>query len=175
MAIDRLLFNDYFKGQDDTATLNAALENLYDAVDSSGDAVPTQLRVKTTSNKTITASVQTPITFDSKDYDTSGLWSGSKVSFTQSGLYLVTANVLWDADTTGTIRQSAIRKNGSTFVRTVSTPPASFSPRHNLAMQLKASVGDYIELVVFHNATTSRVVAAETDDSVVMEVVQLSS
>lgn len=77
----------------------------------------------------------------------------TRITFTHGGLYAVTANLAWAPDATGN-RWATIQLNGAgtTLAGSVVPGASTESPIHSLAVDYKATAGDYIQLFVYQNS-----------------------
>ena len=108
---------------------------------------------QSTSNATFTA-----ILFDSEDYDTSGFHSTSTntsritIPSGAAGYYQINGAARWADNTTG-VRVTAIYKNGSLWVRNLSTANVgSGSINIIVPIIMNLAEGDYIEVFAYQNS-----------------------
>ena len=97
--------------------------------------------------------------------------SGSNASVTAAvdGLYLVTANIRWQSDTTGR-RVTTLRKNDSTtdgtggteFARMNSDAVSGGETYNNVSGHVYLSAGDWVRAYVFHNKGSNLNVEADS-------------
>lgn len=110
----------------------------------------------------IVSGTPTAITFDTKSndtqtFDTSGIWSGTKLTIPSTGkitgTWQIVGSVYWAGDAAGTFRQMQIRKGGGTNLAVSQFSPVA-NPQTQLAQVLQndPKPGDFYELFVFHDA-----------------------
>jgi len=94
----------------------------------------------------------TAITFDTKVFDTSGIWTTTKLTIPStgkvSGTWQISGQIAWPASAAGTKRVTQIRKNGTTILATNQFAPVAqvqIAPVQVLVND--PSAGDFYELV----------------------------
>jgi hypothetical protein len=105
----------------------------------------------------------TPIRFFSEEFDTASMHSGTCLSPAEStkaiapidGIYAVSANVVWNANTTGT-RFLGIRRNGTDddFVAASRIPATADTPENAVTTLISLDQGQFVEAVASQNSGT---------------------
>ena len=111
----------------------------------------------------------TAVTFDSEVYDT-GLHSTSsntsRITITQAGTYVFTAQLQYDATALGTFVLAGIYKNGtpgtSGFPLCIDRQGATSFQPHTLAVVDSVAAGDYVQVFVYHDRGSSVSLKAPT-------------
>ena len=98
----------------------------------------------------------TTVAFDTERFDTAALHTGSDTRLTApiAGLYVVSAQISWDAASNVGARELAINKNGSTIIaRTVSAPsPAPNTTEQSITTLANLAAGDFVEVKLRQNS-----------------------
>jgi hypothetical protein len=126
---------------------------------------PPRARVFRSTNQAIASGVATAISFDTTRVNSAGTsggaapWvAGSPTRLTcpagGAGFYLVGGNVSWANTGGGTTRQMLIRYNGATFLEadTGPSPGGVWTPSESVTTGAQIVAGDYVELVLSHDA-----------------------
>ncbi len=114
-------------------------------------------RVYHNAAQAITSGATTASAFNSERYDTDTIHDTStnngRLTCKTAGKYLITANVEWAANSTGT-RQCWIYLNNTTIIaidrRTAMTPPGTTT--NNISTIYDLALNDYVELIVFQTS-----------------------
>lgn len=117
----------------------------------------------------------TAVTFDTKVFDTAGLWAATKITIPStgrvSGAWQINGQVAWPSSAAGTKRVLQIRKNGATILAT-----AQFAPVAQIQLQSvdvlvnDPSFGDFYELVVTQDSGGNLTLAGGQDQTFVQAV-----
>ena len=98
----------------------------------------------------------TTLAFDTERFDTAALHTGSDTRLTApiAGLYVVSAQISWDAASNVGARELAINKNGSTIIaRTVSAPsPSPNTTEQSITTLANLAAGDFVEVKLRQNS-----------------------
>lgn len=108
-------------------------------------------------NQAIVTATPTAVSFDTKLFDTSGIWNGTtRLTIPStgkvSGTWQVAGQVDWTADAAGSIRQVQIRKNGVTALKTFAQAPSVAQIQSVSVLVNDPNPGDFYELVVTQDA-----------------------
>lgn len=101
----------------------------------------------------------TKISFNSEDYDTDNIHSGSSTQLfcNTAGYYLISAQAMWTADSSGE-REVHIILNGNTAniiaANYTNNAGAAISLIQQVSTVYYLNIGDYVEVVVRHDSTT---------------------
>lgn len=88
--------------------------------------------------------------------DMHDLANPSRITVPITGLYLITANVIYAASAAYTLPVSAIRVDGATFISQNQTPSGTYTPAQPLAVQYTLTANQYVELVVYQLSGAAR-------------------
>jgi len=98
----------------------------------------------------------TTLAFDTERFDTAALHTGSDTRLTApiAGLYVVSAQISWDAASNVGARELAINRNGSTIIaRTVSAPsPSPNTTEQSITTLANLAAGDFVEVKLRQNS-----------------------
>lgn len=113
-------------------------------------------RVYNSAAISIPNSAFTALTFDSERYDTDGLHdtstNTSRLTCTRGGIYLITAHVVFAANTAG-VRYVNIRLNGTTDIASHGGSASNaFETAYSVSTIYQLAVGDYVEVRVFQSS-----------------------
>ena len=102
-------------------------------------------------DQSVANSTETALAFNSERFDNDTIHdtssNNSRLTCKTAGLYLIVANVRWDANTTGG-RVLNIRLNGGTKIaESAAAPTPSSVMSHNLTTIYQLAVNDYVEVV----------------------------
>ena len=163
----------YLKGSDSIAagdlggTYSAPTLNPGSVGTSTFGAIP-GARATNSTAENVTDTTLTTLTFDTNDYDSGGVHStstnNSRLTAPVAGVYEITGDVIWHPNSAGT-REMEIVKNGTTTVAYAEMPPGSSSVGQEVTTQLRLAAGDYVELQLFQNSTSTVIVSALSDMS----------
>lgn len=132
--------------------------------DPAGGGAPTYvgMSVRHSANQNITTSTDTALAFDTELFDSNAFHdtvtnnSRGTVPTGKGGKYLVTANVYWDTNTSGS-RVIKFKVNGTDeHCRTVHTAHAFNQKAISWVLDLAA--GDYVQVIVWQDSGGTRVV-----------------
>ena len=122
--------------------------------------VPPMVRAIRTADQTLTSASTTAIQFTASDeFDTDAMHDTStntnRITINTAGVYIITATVnIASANSTGTYRLVAIRKNGSNEIAT-QNPGAIQDARVTVTVTDLAAISDYYEAVVYQDSGSS--------------------
>lgn len=136
-------------------------------------AVSALVSVSNSAVQSVNSGSPTALTFNTEEYDTDTMHSTvtntSRLTATTAGVYDIAGSTEFAYNTTGW-RQIQIRKNGS--VNLARDQRAAFTDSSNvpdmgmaISTQAKLAAGDYVELVVLHNAGSALDVGDVTSPS----------
>lgn len=122
----------------------------------SGAGLGINCRLRNSAAQTIPNATLTALTFDTETYDTDAMHSTttntSRITFTTSGPYIITANIGFTANATG-FRTIKLRVNNSFDIGYASQPAfASETNTLNLTAQYNFNQGDFVEVIVYQNS-----------------------
>lgn len=105
----------------------------------------------------INPAVLAPLPFEAELYDEDKMWDATdpfKIYARTPGLYEWKASVNWAANT-ASYRQILVRKNGVTYLphSSIVDPSQVTSTGQATSTECEMSAGDYVEVIVSHNAT----------------------
>lgn len=107
-------------------------------------------RVYRSTDQSITASTNTPISFDFASYNPVNMWTSAaptKITARVSGYYLVTGTVTWDTSASGTNLLHSVYLNGTTEIAYVNHIRSAINQWAVPATSTYfLSAGDYVEL-----------------------------
>lgn len=135
--------------------------------------------VKRTTSQAISTATPTAIQFTTERFDTDVIHSNSvnntRLTCMTSGVYLIIGQIRLDGSTTGLARTLGINLNSTDTLAFVSHNPPTSGNTTNLVVQTmyEMTPGDYIELVVYHDATGSLNVQASSERSPVFSMVRM--
>jgi hypothetical protein len=116
-------------------------------------------RVYRSSNKSITSSSDTPIDFNTEQYDTDSFWtsgSSTRITIPSDGYYHIDSTVAWEQNNTGYRRHWLRLDGGSTVIAEHQTIPAASSDSGSyISTDYYFTAGQYIEVYVWHNKGTA--------------------
>lgn len=131
---------------------------------------PPSVMAKETADSSISNNTITPVNFTVADlwdtdafHDTAVNPSRLTVPAGLGGLYLVTAVINWDTNTTGS-RQVLLRKNGSSYLSADYATPNTTAVRQVVSDQVRLSAGDYIECTVRQDSGATRTIYGSVVD-----------
>jgi hypothetical protein len=146
-----------------------------------GSSPPPAARVYNSANISINASTFTALTFNSERYDNGSLHSTSantgRLTAPITGLYLIGASVEWAGNTTGD-RFASIQLNGATTIARVAqraNAGAGNTVTQEPGCPYQLTAGDYVEVVVIHDAGVALNVLASGNYSPEFWMVRLPS
>ncbi len=125
---------------------------------------PPNVRVTRLASQTVTVSAYTAIAWSSKNWDNNSMFAstGTKLTCKTAGKFLVTANVIMQSSTTGTVRNIGIRKNST---GTGNPDQGTAGEKVNTATARAASLcisnlvslttGQFIEIAVFSDGSSN--------------------
>ncbi len=128
------------------------------------------VRATNSSSEDIASGARTSLTFDTNDYDNSGMHSTStnttRLTAPISGIYEISGDVFWTISSTGS-RAVFIVKNGSVFVAVSQIPvnSASEDTGQEVSTQVNLNAGDYVELTVQQDSGSIQDVSRQIDMS----------
>jgi hypothetical protein len=140
-------------------------------------------RIRHSVDQTVANLTVTALAFNTEDYDVGGFHdtavNNNRITIPsgQGGKYLFTAGVLWQASVAGTLRSMQIRKNGATALVAQTVPllsSAIFSTAIVVTTEVDMMPGDYVELLVFHDAGANTNVLASPNQSPCMTARKVS-
>jgi len=113
-----------------------------------------------TSAQTVATGTQVPVSWNSADYNPSGMWSsGANITIPHHGIYLVTGVIEWQGSTGGTFRSifinpSSSEVEGITVAHAGVSGGTSFATRVNMHWigELDPSIDATIGIEGSHNA-----------------------
>ena len=114
-------------------------------------------RVRSNATQPINSSTLTPLTFNTVDQNTGGVFDvaqPTRLTAPVAGTYVITASVSWSNSAAG-FRELHIRLNGGTTnLALVSGGPtaSNTAPEQNVATTCHLSAGDYVEAVVWQTS-----------------------
>jgi hypothetical protein len=122
-----------------------------------------QARVEFTSSQTISNAIDTDLSFDVASYDNDSFFGLNHTHLTVpvDGVYAITANVYWEANSTETRFVGICKNDGGDcpFSGTVlasqfglATPAAQGSMAQSVSTQAKLSAGDFVAVGVYQNS-----------------------
>lgn len=123
------------------------------------------VRVRRTTNQSISTSVQTAISFDAEIRDDGAYWaagSPTRLTVARSGWYLINGGVEWDAGATQS-RYLLIVKNGSSVLGIESRTAGTGDNKQNISTLAYLTAGDYVTLDVIHSQGTSLNILSQND------------
>ena len=118
--------------------------------------------------------VWTPLTFNSERFDTDNMHdpasNPSRLTCRTAGRYLIFAHVVFDASASGTARQVSLRLNGTGSGSPTPSlggdqTPAMAYGKATVATAYDLAVGDYVEVVAYHDAGAALNVVVSSNDS----------
>jgi hypothetical protein len=117
---------------------------------------PPRVRVTDGNNQPASDSSQTPITFDTEQFDTDTMHdlgtNPERITFTTAGVYLVGGNIGWASSSAGR-RQLRILLNGTTQLNNVVVDVDSVTGhRMNVVTIFDMAANDYVELQAFQTS-----------------------
>lgn len=126
-------------------------------------ANPPACRVYRATSQSITNNSLTVVTFDTERYDTDSMHSTSsltsRITINTAGIYVVSAHIVWQADTDYTRRLFDLLLNGATIIARKSDESAAHGIANdegwNLSTQYKLAAADYVEVRVFQTNTSA--------------------
>lgn len=138
----------------------------------SGSGIPagaTITAINSASSITISSAATTTVTGNSLTF------APTRLFCQLAGLYVITGNVDWAAAATG-VRSLFIRVNGATYVADDqrANAGASDAVRNNVTAQYRLAVGDYVELIAWHNQGSAMNVFATAQYSLEFAMAWLS-
>lgn len=117
--------------------------------------VPPACAVYHTAAQSVPNATWTTVLFNSEYYDTDAMHdtatNTSRITISTTGIYLLTANILFDIGGTGN-RQVDFMKNGSGFIyrgQTTNNISASFFTDVSTSTMMSLTAGDYMEVIVY--------------------------
>lgn len=145
----------------------------------SGAGTPPSCRVRHTSNQSINNNTLTAVTFTTEDFDTDTMHDNStnptRVTITTSGKYLLIGQGTWNGTTAG-MMSLYLRKNGNTYIASVSQPFGGSSK--DIAQECRTiaslTAGDYIELVALQTSGGALSLLSGADYSPVLNAVKVA-
>lgn len=177
-AIRRLLFSDDFDPSRDTAILNEILTEIYTNISGKQSKIPPKVKVYRSTDKTITTATETAVDFDTEVFDTHNMWvssSATRITFRESGTYLVIGRIKWAGNATG-IREVQLRVNGTDNIDHEFEAPGNTTViSQQCAVLYPFNVNDYIELVVRQASGGDLVLEADDTRHPRLEVIQLAT
>jgi hypothetical protein len=125
-------------------------------------------RVSIHTNRSITNAVFTPIEWTTEEYDVGSMVNlavhPTRITIPVSGIYLITANMEWDAGTTG-LRSCMVIRNGIDVI--ASANAQRVGPLHTTRLSCSTmhplNASDYLQLYAYHNDGGSLDVVAVSD------------
>lgn len=118
-------------------------------------------RLNRVADQTITSGVQTAISFTNESIDTSGMHEAvtnpSRITFVESGVYLVGGMFHFAPNTTGTYRYLYLLLNGDTqkYLSVQYHPATLGTDAKETTVLRNFSAGDYVELQAHHDASSN--------------------
>jgi hypothetical protein len=97
------------------------------------------------------------VPFTDERYNNGGVHSMTvhpeRLTAVKTGVYLISANILWSVELSGII-ETLIRKNGpQTITGTLSHPDTSEYTPHNISTPFRLTAGDYVTVVLYQTST----------------------
>lgn len=130
------------------------------AVCPGGSGTDISVRVYNNVNQNVLASTPTAITFNSEEFDTTGMHdtvvNTSRITIATTGIYTVGCNLSYEgADFTGS-RQVIITKNGTAIIdETIAYPTQSGSTIMEATSVINLAATDYIECVAYQGSAST--------------------
>lgn len=126
-----------------------------------------------TTSQTLTANAATTMSWESVTMDTDTIWSSAvptRLTAKTAGKYLVTASIRLNSNATGTQRAGYIVKNGTTppIYGTSIWVPGGYTPAVASTAIIDMAVGDYVEYVIYNDATGNLTIDTTTLPSMSM-------
>jgi len=129
------------------------------------------VHVTTANDQIIPDNTSIPLSFTIERYDTASMHSNpilgspSRLTASVTGIYDVTAGIAWEGDADGT-RGITLRRNGATPLAGEAIPAGGTAPvEQMLSTVVRLQSGDYVEVVVIHNAGGDLAVDKAADSS----------
>lgn len=124
-------------------------------------------RAYNSASLTVASSTITAVTLDSERWDTDSCHSTSantsRLTCNTAGKYVISGNIAFDANTSGTFRDIGIRLNGSTIIAYNRASPNSGTPNIIATTIWDLVAGDYVEMIAQQDSGASRTLAAQAD------------
>lgn len=135
----------------------------------SNSIAPRRARVFRSTNQGIANVTQTAISFSTERYDLGGFWvvgNPTRLTIPDDGVYTTGGAVIFDTNATGVLRQIGVRVDGTTFIVTqAGDSTGTFGDARSVATEYEFTAGQYVELVVVHDAGVGINVLASPDIS----------
>lgn len=115
------------------------------------------VRVRKTATQSLPNGVETPVTYDTEDFDTSDMHdnavNNSRLISKTGGKYMVVAGIDFAINLTGN-RSTRLRKNGTTIIgsQQAGASQAAGDPILQAIAIVHLEVGDYVEQLAFQNS-----------------------
>ncbi len=156
MAEANILLADIEVAPAVTSIVNADITDRRSIIPNLG-GVDISCRVYNSANQAIGTAAFTKLTFDSEEFDTDAMHAvagaTSRLTCKTAGKFLITANVWWAANATGT-RIVRIKLNDTTYIASVQYPvnSAAYATVQSLSTIYNLAVSDYIEVDVYQDS-----------------------
>jgi hypothetical protein len=134
--------------------ITASLYNTYVGTNVANLIVPPACMATATASQNVSTGTWTAMTFNTESYDTDSMHdnvtNNSRITINTTGIYLCTAYNNFAGSIAGSIRNMALRANGSTYIA-VSQIGLSDSAQ-TISIAYPFTAGDYIEFAVYQSS-----------------------